>query len=178
MIVLCAGVGIPNFREVLGKTSCTPQVDQLRAVLPMPALMQIADVILSSRSNTFTDRVLLTPGSCFVGARPRTQAAEIAQSLHLFIDRSLDDFSSGGIAQTDIETFFVTISCVGVVRWFLSNRFDPGCAAAALSIQMLPLANLNSGAMAVEIKNRSGGGLTGSRVAGALGRIPVEQTMS
>ena len=43
--------------------------------------------------------------------------------------------------------------------------------------QMLPAIFLNSGACQVEIGKRSLGALTGTRVAGLLGRVPVESTI-
>jgi len=42
---------------------------------------------------------------------------------------------------------------------------------------MLPRIALRAGPVASPIENRSKGGVTGSRVAGALGLVPVEEAM-
>ena len=47
-------------------------------------------------------------------------------------------------------------------------------AAAAARHQLLPKVSLRVGDIDADLGKRSRGSLTGSRVAGALGRIPVE----
>ena len=54
---------------------------------------------------------------------------------------------------------------------------DAHNAACLLRHQMCPQVVLCSGSVEVAVDGRSVGGLTGSRVAGMLGRIPVESTM-
>ena len=51
-------------------------------------------------------------------------------------------------------------------------------AACYVRLQMLPGVTLHLGNLAVPIVNRSVGGITGTRVAGALGRAPVEHIIS
>ena len=49
--------------------------------------------------------------------------------------------------------------------------------AGLIRHQMCPRVVLNVGAIEIAIDGRSIGGLTGSRTAGTLGRVPVESTM-
>eukprot|EP00959_Pyramimonas_sp_CCMP1952_P334685 7008680-Pyramimonas_sp.AAC.1 len=42
---------------------------------------------------------------------------------------------------------------------------------------MLPVVQLGLGSLSIPIPQRSRGSLTGSRVAGAMGRVPVESTI-
>ena len=49
-----------------------------------------------------------------------------------------------------------------------------GLAAALMRHQVCPIVVLRAKAAGATIVNRSSGGLTGSRIAGLLGRVPVE----
>lgn len=50
--------------------------------------------------------------------------------------------------------------------------------AAAVRHQMLPVVHLSMGPGTVTIRHRSRGGLTGTRTAGTLGRVPVEAVIA
>ena len=82
--------------------------------------------------------------------------------------------SKGGVAQQDIEKFYDSISLLRVARWLCRNGASHSLAASALRQQMLPSVVLNLNGLTVPIVNRCKGSITGSRVAGALGRVPVE----
>jgi hypothetical protein len=47
----------------------------------------------------------------------------------------------------------------------------------ALRLQMMPLVVLSAGDLRIPIPGRAVGSLTGSHVAGACGRVPVESTI-
>ena len=51
-------------------------------------------------------------------------------------------------------------------------------AVAALRLQMCPTVHLCIGLSTATIINRTRGGLTGTRVAGSLGRVPVESAFA
>ena len=62
-------------------------------------------------------------------------------------------------------------------RWLVDNGASHALAASALRQQMLPPGQLRVGGVLIPIPLRSRGSLTGSRVAGAMGRVPVESTI-
>ena len=59
-------------------------------------------------------------------------------------------------------------------RWLVARGLDPGVTSCMLRHQMCPALVLKCGEAEVSLRGRSVGGLTGSRIAGFLGRIPVE----
>jgi len=88
--------------KVFGKeSSCTPP-SKLRAILPQDTDLSIGDYLFAARLNRFIDFVLPVPPGCFVGARPKTQAAEIGHSLKVATEKILDDHSKGCICEADI----------------------------------------------------------------------------
>merc|ERR1739848_461426 len=78
------------------------------------------------------------------------------------------------VAQSDILTFYDTLDVLRIVLWCVRRGLDIGTAGAILRLQMFPKICLHTGRSSSDVKNRTKGGLTGSRVAGALGRVPVE----
>ena len=172
---LMASISIQG--RLYGKESCTTPPSQIRAILPLPAVLQVCDCILSSLLDPIIDTACPHVPGTFVGARPRTQVLDIAHGLHLVIEKALDGHSRGAIAQEDIEKFYDSISLLRVARWLVNNGAPHALAACVLRQQLLPQVVLNAGGVAVPIRNRSTGSLTGSRVAGAMGRVPVESTI-
>ena len=110
-------------------------------------------------------------------ARPKTQILDIAHGLHLALEKALDDHSRGAVAQADIEKYYDSIRLLRVVRGLVSKGCPVGLAACALRQQMVPHVSLNMSGVEVTIRGRSRGSMTGSRVAGTLARVPVEDTI-
>ena len=164
--------------KVKGKRGQKSALEDLRAILPLTAALQVADAIISSRLNTWIDSKLPTPAGAFVAARPRTQATEVMLGCHLVMEKALDNRSQGCLAQADVASHYDTLCSVRITRWLLKSGCEPSLAIAALRFQLLPEVILQSGSMQCCIQNRSCGSLTGSRTAGAWGRIPVEATLA
>ena len=162
---------------LFGKTSPTSKAADLRAILPMPAVMQIIDAALAATVNRFVDQVLPPRLGCWVGARPGTQCLEIAHSLQMVIEKGMDMKSCAAIAQQDVQTFYDTLRMLRIAKWLQNRGLNPGLTACLLRHQLLTQVVLRSGALAIPITNRSVGGLTGSRLAGALGRVPIEDVI-
>jgi len=95
----------------------------------------------------------------------------------MVIEKALDGHSRGAVAQQDIEKFYDSIRSLRVARWLVNNGASVSLAASALRHQMLPQVTLSAGGVKFPMNNRSRGSITGSRVAGALGRVPVESTI-
>ena len=159
--------------RVVGKTSADPPSDKLRTILPLPAVLQVIDVCISDRINAFIDSLGPLPDGAYEGARPKTQSLEISAALQLWQEKAMDNHSKGGIAQSDIETFYDTLRILRICRWLHSKGLAIGVCVAALRMQMLPTVSLRTATVTIEISGRSSGGLTGSRTAGALSRVPV-----
>ena len=86
--------------------------------------------------------------------------------------------SKAAIAQSDIQTFYDSLNLLKIAFWLVSNGV-PACAVACLlRHQLIPQVWLHTGDARIPVQNRSIGGLTGSRLAGCFGRIPVEDLIA
>lgn len=92
--------------KLFGNESPRTPASKLRAILPLPAVLQVADALLANLLLPCIDSVLPVPAGSFIGARKHTQPLDIAHELHLVIEKSLDVHSVGGIAQQDIATYY------------------------------------------------------------------------
>ena len=160
--------------RVFGKECPTTPVDKTRAILPLPALLQLIDALLPRLVGTHFARILPQVPECFVGARPRTQVLDITHGIQSVIEKGLDDFGSAACVQCDIQQFYDSLPLVRIFDWLVAQGLPVVLAAALMRHQVCPLVILQAKAAATTLVNRSCGGLTGSRVAGLLGRVPVE----
>ena len=83
------------------------------------------------------------------------------------------------VAQADVRKYYDSLPMLRLLYWLLHKGADKTRVMACMRHQLmtqikvrLPLANKCS-----VIRNRIVGGLTGSRVAGSLARIPIEEML-
>ena len=163
-----------------GKSSGRPRPSQVRIVIPLTARAQILDALIAHRLHAALSHPRLAVEGFFVGAVPRTQPLDIAFSCAQVVERACDDFSRGALAQFDIHAYYDSLDLLLVVTWLtrhIADLCDPAVAVAALRWQMLPSIVVDAHMGSFEVARRTVGSLTGSRTAGALGRVPVEQVM-
>ena len=98
---------------------------------------------------------------------------DIAGSIALFVEKDFDFRSVGAIAQADVRQHYDTLSLLRIARWLLAGDCDCALVLCALRHQLCPRVHISLGDFNASIMHRTRGGLTGSRVAGQLGRIPV-----
>jgi hypothetical protein len=92
--------------------------------------------------------------------------------------RRASTYIEAGIAKADIETFYDSLNMILVALWLQDHGLAKADCARVVRLQLLPRLVLHIGGAKAIFKCRACGSLTGSRVAGALGRVPVEDTMS
>ena len=160
-----------------GKESAHVSADTVRVIAPLPVVMQVLDVIIAGRLGGFLDSVFLPLQDVWEGAQPRTQVLDIAAGLSALIEKDLDLESAAAISQCDVRQHYDSIRILKITRWLVDNGCGPEIAIAALRHQLLPRLMLRVGAAASPVVNRTIGGLTGSRVAGQLGRVPVQTSL-
>ena len=148
-------------------------LSELRAIMPLPALFQVADVLLAGEIHSWISGVLPCPPSCFEGAVKYTQPLDIAHGLAQAIERGLDNRSHVGIAQADIRSYYDSLNVPALAWWLHEEGMAIAWASAIARLQLAPTLYLRVGHEKACIDTRAHGSLTGSRVAGALGRIPV-----
>ena len=116
--------------------------------------------------------MFINPNS-FIGARPGTQALDIAFACQQVIEKGLDQFSQGCVGSIDIRQYYDSMPLSHVVQVLINKGIDPGLCCAVLACQLCPIIILCLlGAEAV-VSNRSLGGITGTRLAGVLGHVIV-----
>ena len=113
----------------------------------------------------------------FEGARPRTQNLDIIAGFALTIEKSLDLKSNCAIAQQDVMQHYDTLQLTSIYRWLRAKGCNAAIAGASLRHQLLPALKVTVRGHVDYVYNRCIGALTGSRVAGQLGRVPIQETL-
>lgn len=166
------------YGKFYGKKTNKPNPQQVRAILPFTAALQILDVVLAERLELLMDESLQPARSLHIGARRRTQTLEIAQSLSLVSEKSADRRSQGAIVQYDVATYYDTILVMMVVRDMQRAGTTYQMMAAVVRHELCVSVRVSAGCAGyVDVPQRTSGALAGSRVAGKLGRWPVEMAM-
>ena len=148
-----------------------------RAILPLPAILTWLDCILFKRLHPFVDSLFPEVESVFIGARPFTQTLDIMHGLQSVIEKGLDAHGQSAIAQMDIRRYYDSIHVLRVFRYLVDRHCDVASAICLLRFHCCPCVLLQFNSVSVPIQSRSIGALTGTRTAGLLGRIPVEDVI-
>ena len=160
--------------RIYGKQSSIASVNDTRAILPLPSIAAILDSILPYLILSCIESSFPPIHGVFHGARPRTQALDIAHGLHSVVEKSLDQRSVGAIGQADVKQFFDSLNLLRIFRLLVSEGLSEPLAAACLRHQLLPKVLIKFGSASMTIQRRTMGSLTGSRLAGMSARVPVE----
>ena len=158
---------------VKGKKAHTVPMSKVRAILPMSSLVQIADAVVAERLNAMIDRMFQPVYGLYEGAVPGSQTLDIAHGVQLMFEKSGDDLGRGAAAESDIRSFYDELALVRLLSWWRDQHAPFELFWPALRLQILPKITLTSGAAAARILPRVCGVQTGTRVANAMGRIPL-----
>ena len=158
-----------------GKRTRIPELSQIRAVVPQPPLLAIIDHVLSKRLHAFVDSRFGQLEGVHHGALPGTQVLDIAHSASLLMEKCTDTQGKGAISQMDIASYFDALPCVSVVQWLVSQGLPASLGAAVVRHQLLVQVLVNFRGALWPVGVRSSGTLTGSRTAGALARVPIQE---
>ena len=161
-----------------GKLCSKTALADVRMIVPLTSILRLYDVIIATKLDVFLAGMFPVSPTIMECARPRTQVLDIASSLALFIETNLDLKSSGAIAQADVLQHYDTLALIRITRWMILHGCPQSLAVAALRHQLCPKIRLAWNGFPVDVLDRTIGGITGSRVAGQLGRIPVLSTLS
>lgn len=135
---------------------------------------------MAVRLHSYLDRDEFKRDWLWVGARPRTQPLELAWTLSQLVEKSLDSRSEGALAHCDVAAHYDSLDLLLCTSWLLdqpASLVDLAVAIAALRWQLLPQVTVDLGIVHFSRHDPTGGSATGSRTAGAFGRIPVEEAM-
>ena len=119
-----------------GKDCCSPSPGDCRAILPLPALLTLADIMLSTRVNKWIQDDLMPRSTCFIGALPGTQCLDISHSVQLVVKKALDIKSRGAVATADIRRYYDSLNMLRVARFLVSRGCDAATVAACIRCQI------------------------------------------
>ena len=141
--------------RVYGKESSTPIASECRAILPLPAMLCLADCLMSFKLQQWADTRFTHIPNCFVGGRQHTQCLGIAHAVHLVIEKGLDMHSAGAVVTSDVKRFYDSISVVRVARLMKQRGCNHALIAAMIRCQMFPTIYCNLLSCRVVLKQRS-----------------------
>jgi len=163
--------------RVYGKESCHPPADECRAILPLSCMLVISDVIIADRLRLFLDEAFQIPQGVLVGGRPHTQCMDIACVSQFVVEKGLESHSQGSVATCDIRRYYDSIPLLCIARHLLQKGCHPALVVASVRTQLLPSISLALLGVTSLVHSRTSGCLTGSRVAGQIGHLPVLETV-
>ena len=179
--VVCDSEGCQLLRVrgfVSGKSSGTPRADETRAILPQPAISQLCDCVLEQRIFTFISSQEVRHPAVFTGAVAGTQPLDAAATMQLAIEKMLDCKSEGAVAQCDVARYCDNLDLLAVAEDMIRHGLDCATARACLVMQYKPRVQLSLMFTACSVSERCAASLTGSRIAGAFARWPIQSTMN
>ena len=140
----------------------------------MPVLLTIADHILRAMLLRSLDAVFNIPAGYIVGCRPGAQTVDVAHACHCVFEKGLDMRSEAAVAEADIEKYYDSLDPFALCTFLSGRGVDESMLAAVLNAQMSPSVKLRVGSSPpLLMRSRSSAALTGSRLAGSLGQIPI-----
>jgi hypothetical protein len=139
----------------------------------MPTLLGIADFILASQVIKFIERHFEINFGVYHGAVPGTQCAEIAAGIQMCFEKGLDLKGRVAAADMDIANFYDRVCPILFTRWAVAAGMPKTLVASCLRALVCPTISLTVGNVSFVVRPRTRGLFTGSRLANAIGRIPL-----
>ena len=164
--------------KLSGKGTPNPKPAEIRAILPLPALMQIADWLVADAMATQLNESMAVPDYCYCGGGRGTQVCDIIAAISIALQKSSDSGCPCAVAQADIRAFYDRVDVTLIVKWLIWKRCPPWLRCAVLVLQMcsgIEFAHLDA---SLRLRPRARGTLTGSRVAGVCGQLVVRDVLA
>ena len=159
--------------RILGKATTSPELKDIRAILPVGCVLTVLDILISKRLDRWTEYHLPTPSGCFVGGKKGSQIHDVAHGIALCLERGRDHKDQCGASQGDIEAFFDSVSPVLVARFLLGRGVESSLVAGMLFFSLLTKVVLRTGEAQYTLKARTKGSLTGTRIASSMAKIII-----
>jgi len=148
-----------------------------RTILPLPSILAIFDCTLFTFWQPRIDALFPLVRSTFIGARPHTQTLDIMHGLQGVIEKGLDSHGQAAIAQMDIKRYYDSLPILRIFRYLVGRGCSTPALGCLLRLHCCPPVSLSWGIASTTVEGRSVGALTGTRTAGLLGRVPVEDVI-
>ena len=89
-----------------GKSRCVTPVSDIRAIVPLTALLQLVDRVLSLALHDELLHLLPSIPGCMFGGRIGTQARDIGHGVSLLLEKGADRRGGAAVAQGDVRKYF------------------------------------------------------------------------
>ena len=109
---------------VYGKESKSSPADRTRVILPLPALLAVADAAIAVKMHDLVTKHCPAPAGVMFGGRKGTQVLDVAHAVHLHLQKGGDNLGVAGLAQGDISTYYDSLNCLHIGRWMLERGLD------------------------------------------------------
>ena len=165
--------------RALAKCPGSIPATKVRTILPLPVILGVIDVLVAVQVHEVVDRYAarILPSTSISPylecAKRHRQTMDAVHPLSLVIEKGMDDYSRGCICQQDISKYYDCLSALRVARWLRSQTGNWDIAATLLRLHTCPLIMLQVASACACMRLRTIGMHTGSRSAGASGRIPL-----
>jgi hypothetical protein len=163
--------------KAFGKQTKRTSAKNMRAILPLPSVLQVLDGLVARQLDTEISQAIQQAPENLIGARRGTQCLDILHPLQLISEKCNDTGAQFTVGQMDIAAYYDNLPFIKLHRWLTQNISNATLAAKALRLQAFPQITIATSTTTTQFKHRTCGGITGSRVAGQLGRIPVETAL-
>ena len=167
----------PVEAKLWGKKTSSPALEEIRAVLPLPPVLQVGDWLVARSLAEVVYREEPVAAENYEGGRRGTQPADIVAGLSLALEKSHDCGSPCAIAQADVRSFYDKIDLLLLSRWLLFHACPGWLVAAVLVMQLGCMIQFRFGEEVAALRQRCRGSLTGSRIAGICGQAIMRDVM-
>ena len=107
-----------------GKTSSSPVLNSVRAIMPLTSLAKFLDCLLAHALKDALWSVFPKLPGCIIGAQRFTQCADIGHGAQLLMEKGADLRSRAAIAQEDVATVFDELPLVQIFLYLRRRSVD------------------------------------------------------
>ena len=161
-----------------GKSGQDAAPDDMRALLPLVPLAQLCDAMIAQKLQHYIDLAIPDRDGIYRGARQFTQTCEIPLSLQLLLEKSQDYGLGNAVGQIDALSHYDNLDIIRIAKWLQTHGVPDDLVRATVIFQTMIPVELQIAGECIQIDRRTRGGLTGTRTAGQLGRVPIEDAMN
>lgn len=120
--------------RVGGKSPSQPRVSECRVIVPLGSCGQLCDVLLSNQLRIWIDGAVRRPHGAWIESIPRTQSLDTSHAMSICVERMIDNYSPGGLAQCDILTYYDGVPLMRIMEWLEQRGMPRGVSAACIRI--------------------------------------------